>query len=86
MTGKAAGDIEEEMGFPSTRAGGGVPVEVLRRLAHFLILDASGQLEPTKPQTQVKEADSPKTVPTRKRGATALAATPSPQVSIFPLR
>ena len=74
------------MGFPSTRAGGGVPVEVLRRLAHFLILDASGQLEPAKPpKIQVKEADSPKTSPKRKRGATALAATPSPQVSIFPL-
>ena len=33
------------MGFPSTREGGGLPVEVLRRLAHFLILEASGKLE-----------------------------------------
>ena len=36
------------MGFPSTREGGGLPVEVLRRLAHFLILEASGRLEPPK--------------------------------------
>lgn len=33
------------MGYPSTREGGGVPVEVLRRLAHFLILEASGKSE-----------------------------------------
>ena len=45
LTGKAATDIEAEMGFPSTREGGGLPVEVLRRLAHFLILEASGKLE-----------------------------------------
>lgn len=61
LTGKALSDIEEEMGYPSTREGGGVPVDVLRRLAHFLILEASGQLEPQLPnpvQIQVQEKTS----------------------------
>jgi hypothetical protein len=31
----------------SIREGGGVPVEVLRRLAHFLIMEANGLLRMT---------------------------------------
>ena len=63
-------DIEEEMGFPSTRDGGGVPVEVLRRLGHFLILEASGHLAPPKEEAPAKAAD-PTPLPissARKRG------------------
>jgi hypothetical protein len=81
LTGKAATDIEEEMGFPSTRAGGGVPVEVLRRLAHFLILLASGQLEDVPPTPQAsKVQDSPPK--SRKRGAAETVLTGEPQVKI----
>ena len=79
MTGKAATDIEEEMGYPSTRAGGGVPVEVLRRLGHFLILMASGQLEaePAKPQASKVQDSPPKS---RKRGAAENFPPQEPQV------
>ena len=58
------------MGFPSTRAGGGVPVEVLRRLGHYLILEASGHLAPPKEEAPAKAADPtplPKSL-ARKRG------------------
>ena len=69
LTGKAAVDIEEEMGFPSTRAGGGVPVEVLRRLGHYLILEASGHLAPPE-EAPSKAADPtpPPKISARKRG------------------
>jgi hypothetical protein len=76
LTGKSAVDIEEEMGFPSTRAGGGVPVEVLRRLAHYLILEASGHLAPP------KEATPPKSS-ARKRGVSEVERSQEAKVSVY---
>jgi hypothetical protein len=64
---------QEKSGNPSSQpsVGGGVPVEVLRRLAHFLILQASGQLStvPTAAAPAAKEPAKVDKMPSRKRGS-----------------